>query len=435
MRPESHTDAEALPTRISLTYGWREGFTCPGADGPDQPALHCRSQYGRIPQSRIFPIPSYCDRTDINSGADDSRSDCFGRREAECRINCRLRWGLGLGRDRTGLSQPDATERDWSVACPHALRHCGTPLVLVDAVDGKCAAECCWLSIACMPWPLRAMQLTGVCRLARALTDLCMLDDPASLDQAGGAVSRPANAADVGSRAGRLAYDRRCYAGLLPAVGWSSNQRGSTFPLHHVVVAGLEDPAGRNCRRAAAAIFAALGSGLLRLSAGKVTAEVTKPRAQRNWMSIVRRRVAKIEARSWKGAAGTALIHDPVRTAFYRHYAQAACRRGTLRLCWLRFGATTVAVQFAIEEGRRFWLLKIGYDEEFARCSPGNLLVCETLRYAVRPARAWSPYEFSGAERGLDTGLDQRRAPHGVRARLSLQHRRPGRKLARSEMR
>ncbi len=54
-----------------------------------------------------------------------------------------------------------------------------------------------------------------------------------------------------------------------------------------------------------------------------------------------------------------------------------------------------MAVQFAIEEARRFWLLKIGYDEKFARCSPGNLLVCETLRYAAR--QGLESYEFLGS--------------------------------------
>jgi CelD/BcsL family acetyltransferase involved in cellulose biosynthesis len=101
-----------------------------------------------------------------------------------------------------------------------------------------------------------------------------------------------------------------------------------------------------------------------------------------------------IEARSWKGAAGTALIHDPLRTAFYRRYAHHACEAGQLRLCWLRFGSQTVAMQIAIEAHQRFWLLKIGYDEQFARCSPGNLLIAETLRYAAEQQLV--AYEFLG---------------------------------------
>ena len=37
----------------------------------------------------------------------------------------------------------------------------------------------------------------------------------------------------------------------------------------------------------------------------------------------------EIEAKSWKGEAGTALAHDVHRAVFYRQYAEAACVEGT----------------------------------------------------------------------------------------------------------
>ena len=40
-------------------------------------------------------------------------------------------------------------------------------------------------------------------------------------------------------------------------------------------------------------------------------------------------------------------------------------------------------MQVAVETGGRFWLLKVGYDERFARCSPGSLLLLETIRHAA----------------------------------------------------
>lgn len=102
----------------------------------------------------------------------------------------------------------------------------------------------------------------------------------------------------------------------------------------------------------------------------------------------------RVEAAGWKGSQGTALATDAVRGHFYRHYAAAASQKGILRLCFLRIGGRSVAVQFAIECGDRFWLLKIGYDEEFARCSPGTLLMLETVRYAA--AGGLRSYEFLG---------------------------------------
>jgi CelD/BcsL family acetyltransferase involved in cellulose biosynthesis len=102
----------------------------------------------------------------------------------------------------------------------------------------------------------------------------------------------------------------------------------------------------------------------------------------------------QVEAAGWKGRKGSALLTNAERGAFYRHYATAACRQGILRLCFLRIGAQAVAMQLAAECGGGFWLLKIGYDEKFAQCSPGTLLMLETLRYAA--ARGLRSYEFLG---------------------------------------
>src|SRR3989442_10247371 len=103
----------------------------------------------------------------------------------------------------------------------------------------------------------------------------------------------------------------------------------------------------------------------------------------------------RVEAAGWKGRRGTALAIDSVGGAFYRRYAAAACRAGILRLCFLHVGDRIAAMQFAVESEERFWLLKVGYDEAFARCSPGMLLLRETVRHAAN--RGLRSYEFLGA--------------------------------------
>jgi CelD/BcsL family acetyltransferase involved in cellulose biosynthesis len=102
----------------------------------------------------------------------------------------------------------------------------------------------------------------------------------------------------------------------------------------------------------------------------------------------------EVEAANWKGSEGSAIARDNLRGPFYRHYAAAASAAGILRLCFLRVGGKPVAMQLAIESARGFWLLKIGYREEFARCSPGILLMAETIRYAA--SRGLASYEFLG---------------------------------------
>jgi CelD/BcsL family acetyltransferase involved in cellulose biosynthesis len=102
----------------------------------------------------------------------------------------------------------------------------------------------------------------------------------------------------------------------------------------------------------------------------------------------------RIESAGWKGKAQTALTHDRTRGEFFKRYAEAAAAEGILRLCFLRIGDRGVAMQLAVEVADGFWLLKIGYDQEFGGCSPGSLLLEGTIRYAAE--RKLRSYEFLG---------------------------------------
>lgn len=125
---------------------------------------------------------------------------------------------------------------------------------------------------------------------------------------------------------------------------------------------------------------------------GPVTSEVLSPGP--NELAPLLDAALRVEAAGWKGKRGTALAQDAVRGAFFRSYAAAAAERGILRLCLLRIGGAAAAMQVAVEYGNRFWLLKIGYDDRFARASPGQLLMLETVRYAAE--RELASYELLG---------------------------------------
>ncbi len=102
----------------------------------------------------------------------------------------------------------------------------------------------------------------------------------------------------------------------------------------------------------------------------------------------------RLEAAGWKSRQGTALAGDPELGAFFRVFAASACEQGILRLCFLRLGGRAVAMLYAVEHKGGFWILKIGYDEEFAHCSPGTLLVLEAVRYAAH--QGLGSFEFLG---------------------------------------
>lgn len=101
-----------------------------------------------------------------------------------------------------------------------------------------------------------------------------------------------------------------------------------------------------------------------------------------------------VEGRSWKGSAGTALVCDARRAAFFERLTQSACRQGTLRIALLRLNGQAIAMQLALLHGGRYWILKVGYDPAFAKCSPGVLLMRETIAWAA--AQGLSGFEFLG---------------------------------------
>jgi CelD/BcsL family acetyltransferase involved in cellulose biosynthesis len=102
----------------------------------------------------------------------------------------------------------------------------------------------------------------------------------------------------------------------------------------------------------------------------------------------------RVELASWKGAEGSALAVDPVRGAFFKQYAIAASVKGILRLVFMRVDGQAAGMQIAIECGDRFWLLKIGHDDKYSKCSPGTLLMLHSVQYAA--SRGLRSYEFLG---------------------------------------
>ncbi len=125
---------------------------------------------------------------------------------------------------------------------------------------------------------------------------------------------------------------------------------------------------------------------------GAVTFEIHAPTS--NELDSLLAEAFRVEGLGWKGVRGSSLQRDEPLGEFYRRYARMACEQGILRIGFMRIAGTAVAMQIAAEHAGRFWLLKVGYDESYARCSPGQLLMLHTLRYAAE--RGCLSYEFLG---------------------------------------
>ncbi|WP_366558580.1 GNAT family N-acetyltransferase [Rhodopseudomonas sp.] len=82
-----------------------------------------------------------------------------------------------------------------------------------------------------------------------------------------------------------------------------------------------------------------------------------------------------LELGSWKGARGTALLCDPRDAAFVRRLFKDLALRGDASVALLRVDGRAVAAQVLMYCGTTAYTWKIGFDAEFARYSPGTLLV------------------------------------------------------------
>ena len=155
---------------------------------------------------------------------------------------------------------------------------------------------------------------------------------------------------------------------------------------------------------------------------GQVTTEIHTPRLD-ELPALVDTAFA-VEANSWKGDAGTASRSMPIGPSSTGSISRPPAPRGFCGYCFLRIGDRVAAMQLAVEQGGGLWLLKVGYDNRFAACSPGMLLVRDTIRYAVEAGL--NTYEFLGRAESWTRSVDRNRAPLRLCSRLSVGRSRHG---------
>lgn len=111
--------------------------------------------------------------------------------------------------------------------------------------------------------------------------------------------------------------------------------------------------------------------------------------------------VFDVEARSWKARSGRAVLSDAGLREFFFTMSQAFARQGQIRVALLYHDDVPVAAQLCLLGYRRLWMLKIGYDEAFARLSPGLILMNEVVKHSF--SERLDAIEFLGcAEDWLD---------------------------------
>jgi len=106
-------------------------------------------------------------------------------------------------------------------------------------------------------------------------------------------------------------------------------------------------------------------------------------------------RFMQVEASGWKGRASSSLMARPELRAFFERYLDRAASIGRLRVSMLWFGDRLAAAEIALVAYRRWWQLKIGYDDACADLYPGLQLTHASVRHAFDTGL--EAYEFLGS--------------------------------------
>lgn len=132
----------------------------------------------------------------------------------------------------------------------------------------------------------------------------------------------------------------------------------------------------------------------------------------------------RIEAAAWKGEAGSAINCSPELSRFYRGVAERAAERGWLRLQFVNANGRRIAFAYSLCYRSKLYVLKIGYDPDFAPYSPCNVLTYMALRNAFEAGLA--EYDILGVNDKWKLDWTKEVRPHcwmfifssGLRARL-----------------
>jgi len=101
-----------------------------------------------------------------------------------------------------------------------------------------------------------------------------------------------------------------------------------------------------------------------------------------------------LEGSGWKGKEGTAIACSEQTRQFYDEIALNGERFGYLSLFFLEFDGRPIAAQFGLTHAGRYFMPKLGIDENYRKCGPGHLLTHEIMRNCVE--NGIHEYDFTG---------------------------------------
>ena len=95
-------------------------------------------------------------------------------------------------------------------------------------------------------------------------------------------------------------------------------------------------------------------------------------------------RFLETESRSWKGARETSIKNYPDSARMFEMAAEGLAGQDMMAFSFIETGDKTIAAQYAIRAKRILYTLKMGYDEDYAVYSPGNMLLFKVIEAACQ---------------------------------------------------
>lgn len=104
----------------------------------------------------------------------------------------------------------------------------------------------------------------------------------------------------------------------------------------------------------------------------------------REYSPELMRKYFELEAQSWKGRSGTAAACDAGTEKLHNDFARAVAAQNALFIYELKLDGKTIAMGINIKYDQKTIFWKTSFDENYARFSPGNLVIQEFLGDCIR---------------------------------------------------
>jgi len=90
----------------------------------------------------------------------------------------------------------------------------------------------------------------------------------------------------------------------------------------------------------------------------------------------------EISKDTWQSRANTAIASDSDSINFYQSFASIAAKRNWLRIYVLKLNKIPIAFEYILDYKDKVFLLKVGFKEQYAKYSPGLLLLSDSIKDA-----------------------------------------------------